>query len=80
MATSRRFGGTPSTDRPPMRISPPSWVSRPAIMRNMVDFPQPDGPTRVRNSPPTMASETPRRIAVPAKLFTIPASSTAAMK
>ena len=36
---------------PPMSMSPEVMSSRPTIMRNSVDFPQPDGPTRMTNSP-----------------------------
>jgi hypothetical protein len=34
-----------------MRIAPPLLSSRPAIMRSVVDFPQPEGPTSTTNSP-----------------------------
>ncbi len=51
MAMSRSFGGTALTTRDPIRISPAVMFSRPAIMRSRVDFPQPDGPTRITNSP-----------------------------
>ena len=40
------------------RISPPVMLSRPAIMRSSVDFPQPDGPTSTTNSPSFTESET----------------------
>jgi hypothetical protein len=33
------------------RIAPPSTSSSPASIRSEVDLPQPDGPTRTRNSP-----------------------------
>ena len=39
------------TSRPPMRTSPESHGSRPASMRNVVDLPDPDGPTMATNSP-----------------------------
>ena len=32
--------------------------SRPTIIRSSVDFPHPDGPTRIMNSPSAMSSET----------------------
>ena len=51
MAMSRSFGGTSFTTRSPIRISPDEISSRPAIMRNKVDLPQPEGPTSVTNSP-----------------------------
>src|SRR6266851_4459843 len=38
--------GTPLTSTCPL-----SGRSRPAIIRNSVDFPQPDGPSKTRNSP-----------------------------
>nr|WP_246227176.1 hypothetical protein [Propioniciclava coleopterorum] len=33
---------------------PDVGVMKPAIMRSVVDFPQPDGPSRVKNSPSAM--------------------------
>jgi hypothetical protein len=51
MAMSRSLGGTLLTTRDPMRISPPVMFSRPATMRKRVDLPQPEGPTRMTNSP-----------------------------
>ncbi|MNR68968.1 hypothetical protein D3C85_1938860 [compost metagenome] len=33
------------------RIAPPLISSRPAMQFISVDFPHPDGPTRIRNSP-----------------------------
>jgi hypothetical protein len=55
------FGGTWLTTREPMRISPPVMVSSPAIMRSNVDLPQPEGPTRITNSPSAMSTDTPCR-------------------
>jgi hypothetical protein len=40
---------------PPMSMSPEVMSSRPTIMRSSVDFPQPDGPTRIMNSPSAMS-------------------------
>src|SRR5262245_27669907 len=51
MAISRSFGGTSFTTRPPIEIVPALICSRPATTRSAVDLPQPDGPTRIRNSP-----------------------------
>src|SRR4051795_2872746 len=51
MAMSRSFGGIWVTSRSPIRIRPSLTSSRPASMRSEVDLPQPDGPTRTRNSP-----------------------------
>lgn len=50
MATSRSFGATLLTTRSPIAICPREIFSRPAIILRRVDFPQPDGPTRVTNS------------------------------
>ena len=36
---------------PPIRIDPVASVSRPAARRSSVDFPQPEGPTRLSISP-----------------------------
>src|SRR4029453_794968 len=48
---SRAFGGRLVTSLSLMRIAPRSTSSSPASMRRLVDLPQPDGPTRTRNSP-----------------------------
>jgi hypothetical protein len=39
------------TSTPPSSIEPPSGRSKPAIMRSSVVFPEPDGPSIVKNSP-----------------------------
>ena len=57
MPSLRRSGGTnrPAgaslTTRPPITIEPVSLRSRPATMRKVVVLPQPEGPSRVTNSP-----------------------------
>ncbi len=51
---SRSAGGSSSTRRSPIWISPPSISSRPAIIRSSVDFPQPEGPRKTMNSPDSM--------------------------
>src|SRR5690606_3504568 len=59
---SRSLGAFSLTRSPPMRSSPSVMSSRPAIMLSVVDFPQPDGPTRMMNSPSAIskfASSTP---------------------
>src|SRR4029077_1784 len=48
---SRSFGATSLTTLSPMRSVPALISSRPAIIRRLVVFPQPDGPTRTMNSP-----------------------------
>src|SRR4029079_5564727 len=62
---SRARGGSSVTSRSPIEMVPPDTSSRPAIMRRSVDFPQPDGPTRTRNSPLPMVSETPSTATTP---------------
>ena len=51
MATSRRFGGSSLTSRPPIRIAPASTSSSPASIRSAVVLPEPDGPTSTISSP-----------------------------
>src|SRR5690606_31765591 len=48
---SRSLGGTSLTTRSPIRSVPELISSSPAIMRNSVDLPQPDGPTSTSSSP-----------------------------
>jgi hypothetical protein len=48
---SRSLGARSFIRSPPMRSSPSEMSSSPAIMLSAVDFPQPDGPTRMMNSP-----------------------------
>src|SRR5215471_4437989 len=55
MAMSRSFGALSLTTFPPMRSSPSLMSSSPAIMLRAVDLPQPDGPTRMTNSPSAMS-------------------------
>src|SRR5215203_5969305 len=52
---SRSRGGRSLTRSPPMTRSPSVTSSSPAIIRSAVDFPQPDGPTRIMNSPSLMS-------------------------
>jgi hypothetical protein len=51
MAMSRSFGARSLTTSPPIRSSPSEMSSSPAIILSAVDLPQPDGPTRITNSP-----------------------------
>src|SRR2546423_564227 len=51
MATSRAPGARLFTARSPIRMRPSVTSSRPASIRSAVLLPQPDGPTRTRNSP-----------------------------
>ena len=58
MFTLRRAGGTYVTSRPCSRIRPSVGSSKPAIMRSVVVFPQPEGPSIVKNSPSRIVNET----------------------
>src|SRR5256885_1846409 len=60
MAIPRARGGTsPSTRWSPMWISPEVGRSSPAIMRSRVVFPEPEEPSRTRNSPSRIDRSTP---------------------
>ena len=58
IAMSRSIAGTSLTTRPSMLISPPVIDSSPAIIRKVVDLPQPDGPSSTMNSPSATVNET----------------------
>ena len=47
----RCAGATPVTSRSPIKMRPALGVSSPAIMRSVVDLPQPDGPSRTTSLP-----------------------------
>ena len=51
MLTLRLCGGVRETSTPSSRMAPSVGVSKPAIMRRVVVFPQPDGPSIEKNSP-----------------------------
>src|SRR3954466_4618431 len=55
MERLRSRGARSFTRLPPMIMSPLVMSSRPTIIRSRVDFPQPDGPTRIMNSPSAMS-------------------------
>jgi hypothetical protein len=52
--TLRLCGGTRDTSEPSSRIAPSVGVSNPAIIRSVVVFPQPEGPSIEKNSPDAM--------------------------
>ena len=56
MAMPRSLGSSQVTLRSPIQIWPVSTSSRPAIALSRVDLPQPDGPSRTRNSPCSTSS------------------------
>ena len=51
MFTLRWWGGTFSTGSPSSRIRPAVGTSKPASIRSVVVLPQPEGPSREKNSP-----------------------------
>jgi hypothetical protein len=58
MLVGRRFGGTPATGWPAMAMAPSVGSSKPASMRRSVVLPQPEGPSREKNSPARTVTET----------------------
>src|SRR3954452_2298868 len=54
----RSRGALSLTRFPPMTMSPEVMSSRPTIIRSNVDLPQPDGPTRIMNSPSSTSIDT----------------------
>ncbi len=65
MAMLRSAGSTSFMRWPPMLIAPDEMDSSPAIMRSVVDLPQPEGPRKIMNSPSWMSSDTSRTAGTP---------------
>src|SRR4051795_6921878 len=65
MAMSRSRARRKVTSSPPRLIVPDVGNSSPAIMRSVVVLPQPDGPSRQKNSPSAMVKLVPRTAAKP---------------
>ena len=59
MPTFRRSGASPFTRRSSNHSSPSVNASRPATMRSVVVFPQPDGPSKTTKAPSSMARSMP---------------------
>ena len=76
---SRSFGGTSLTTSPSTAISPALISSSPAIIRRVVDLPQPEGPTSTTNSLSAMSRSMPRTASVSSKRLTTLRSETCAM-
>src|SRR5215470_5075655 len=68
--TFRLWGGVWATSRPSRRIPPSVGCSNPAIRRRVVVFPQPDGPSSEKNSPPTTSRLMPSTAVTSAKRLT----------
>src|SRR6202011_3482328 len=79
IAISRSFGGTSLTTSPPIMMSPPVMSSSPAIIRSVVDFPQPDGPTSTTNSWSAMSRSMPRTASTSSYFLTTLRNVTSAM-
>ena len=77
MFTSRSNGGTRVTSRPASSMSPSSGSSNPAIIRSIVVFPDPDGPSSEKNSPSRTSRSTWSTAATSPKRFTRPVPRTA---
>src|SRR3954447_8701773 len=58
MARLRSRGAWSLTRSPPMTMSPEVMSSSPTIIRSSVDLPQPEGPTRIMNSPSSTSIDT----------------------
>src|SRR5260370_42179366 len=66
---SRSLGWTLLTTRSPIEIVPDVMFSSPASIRNKVDLPQPEGPTRATNCPSSIGIDTPCRTSKPPNDF-----------
>src|SRR3979409_2529502 len=62
---SRSLGWTLLTTRSPIEIVPEVMLSSPASIRNKVDLPQPEGPTRTTKAPSSIGIDTPCRTSNP---------------
>ena len=80
MAMSRPFGGRRFTSFPSKATVPDETDSSPAIIRSVVVFPHPDGPTRTMNSPSSMARSMPRTAGTSPKFLVRLRSSIAAIE
>src|SRR5437588_6675185 len=79
---SLSLGARSLTRAPPMRSSPEVMSSSPAIMLSVVDFPQPEGPTRMMNSPSAMSTFTSDTASAPSgyRLLTLSSTMSATVK
>src|ERR1044071_8101112 len=76
---SRSFGGTSLTTSPSTAISPALISSSPAIIRSVVDLPQPDGPTSTTNSLSAISRSMPRTASTSSYFLTTLRRLTSAM-
>src|ERR1700734_1757797 len=66
---SRSLGWTLLTTRSPMEMVPEVMFSSPASIRNRVDLPQPEGPTRTTKAPSSIGIDTPCKTSKPPNDF-----------
>ena len=71
MPMLRLWAGVPSTSRSSTSTAPESGRSNPAAMRSAVVLPQPDGPSRLTNSPGSIARPNDSRAVLPANVLRI---------
>src|SRR4051794_34446584 len=64
---------------PPSRILPASGVPKPASIRSSVVLPQPDGPSRAKNSPARISSDSLSTATKPPKRFVTPSMRSSGM-
>ena len=72
MPTRRSRADKARKSSPSSRTSPASGASSPAMARSNVVLPEPEGPSRARNSPGSARRETPFRAGKRPKRFSIP--------
>src|SRR3954467_13356083 len=65
---------------PPSVMRPRSGCSKPAIMRSVVVLPEPEGPSRVKNSPAPTFRSTSSTATTPPYAFRHPSTETSAAK
>ena len=77
MLTSRLCGGVLVTSSPPTSTVPEVGSLKPAIIRSVVVLPQPEGPSREKNSPAATSRSMPSTTRVPPNSLVRPRSDTA---
>ena len=75
MFSGRLFGAIAVTSRPWSMMRPSSGTSKPAIIRSVVVFPHPLGPSSEKNSPSSIVSVTSLTAAVLPKRLLTPSSA-----
>ena len=76
MATSRSRASDAVTSAPSMNTRPAVGMSRPARIRSVVLLPEPDGPSRAKNSPGLISKLTPFKAPKAPCILTMPSKRT----